>query len=128
MRDFYAGRFNSKLFDANALIIIENNNGNFCDSITISSIDEKKKVWARMHTIISRCDYIVKEDSASVNCFYIYSDKAYQEFWIKYTNYHKVAIIKAIIPKIQERLIPQVCGDLNFINISTLQKARKSQK
>jgi hypothetical protein len=59
---------------------------------------------------MGRCDFIAIEDSSATNFFFIYSDKAYQEFWIKYDEYSKIAEIKIIKPKISVHLIPPPCG------------------
>ena len=98
MNDF-SNQFNNARFSKNVILIQEDFQNKIFDSTILVSKSLKKSAWSKINSVMGRCDYIATADSTSVDCFFIYSDKAYQKFWVKY-DYNKIAIIKIIKPAI----------------------------
>lgn len=101
--------FNNARFCKNVLFIRKDFQDKLFDRTTLVTTGAKKGAWSKINSVMGRCDYIVVKDSGAVNCFFIYSDKAYPKFWIKYDS-NKVAVIKIIKPAIARHLIPPPCG------------------
>lgn len=97
-------------FSKEVILIRNDFQDNIFDSTILISKNSKKSTWSKINSAMGKCDYIVINDSSVINCFFIYSDKAYQKFWVKYDSNNKIAVIKIIKPKVSELLIPPPCG------------------
>lgn len=109
MRDFQKG-FNPSRFSKAVRLTTNNFEDNIFDSTTLTSDVSKKKTWSAIHIVIGRCDYIAQKDSTDANSFFIFSDKAYEKFWVKYDSRDKISAIKIIRPKITGPRIAPPCG------------------
>lgn len=109
IRDF-SGKFNDKRFQNTVMLITVDEQKGTTDIVKVASIATKRKYWEKINVVFGRCDYIVKEDSANKNSFNIFSDKAYQKFWVMYDEKDQIASIKIIRPHVKVHLIPSPCG------------------
>lgn len=109
MNDF-GKKINYARFSKKVILIRNDFQNMVFDSTTVISKNSKKSAWSKVNSVMGRCDYIAINDTSAVNCFFIYSDKAYQKFWVKYDSNNKIAVIKIIKPKVSEHLIPPPCG------------------
>jgi len=109
MNDF-GKKINYTRFSKRVILIRDNFQDNIFDSTTLVSKGFKKSAWSKINSVMGKCDYIAIKDSSAANCFFIYSDKAYQKFWVKYDDNNKIAVIKIIKPKVSVHLIPPPCG------------------
>lgn len=110
MNDFGKEKINFSRFNKSVLFIEDNFHDNVFDSTMLVSKSSKRRAWATINSVMGKCDYVAIEDTNALNCFIIYSNKAYQKFWIKYDSQNKISAIKIVKPKIGERLIPSPCG------------------
>lgn len=109
MTDF-GKKINYSRFSKRVLLIRNNFQDKIFDSTTLVSKGSKKSAWSKINSVMGKCDYIAISDTTAINCFFIYSDKAYQKFWVKYDNNNKIVEIKIIKPKVTIHLIPPPCG------------------
>jgi len=109
MSDF-GNKFNYARFSKKVLLIQEDFQNKIFDTTTLISTNLKKAAWSRINSIMGRCDYIATKDSSCINCFFIYSNKGYKKFWVKYDSNNKIALIKVIKPEVSVHLIPPPCG------------------
>jgi len=109
MKDF-GNNFNYTRFSKKVILIRNDLQHNIFDSTIVISKNSKRSAWSKINSVMGNCDYIAIKDTGAANCFFIYSDKAYQNFWVKYDTNNKIAVIKIIKPKVSEHLIPPPCG------------------
>lgn len=109
MNDF-GKKFNYTRFSKKVILIRNDFQHNIFDSTIVISKNSKRSAWSKINSVMGKCDYIAINDTGAANCFFIYSDKAYQKFWVKYDSNNKIAVIEIIKPKVSEHLIPPPCG------------------
>jgi hypothetical protein len=109
MTDF-GKKINYTRFSTKVIWIRNNYQDNIFDSTIAVSQNSKRIAWSKINSVMGKCDYSAIKDTGAANCFFIYSDKAYQKFWVKYDSNNKIAVIKIIRPKVSEHLIPPSCG------------------
>jgi len=110
MNDFNK-KFTYKRFSTNVMVIREDFQNGVFDSTIITSKKLKKNVWSKINSVMGSCDYIASKDSIYINSFFIWSNKAYQKFWVRYDTKDKIVVIKIIKPKVSVHLIPAPCGN-----------------
>jgi hypothetical protein len=109
MNDF-GRKFNNPRFSKNVLLIREDFQNKIFDTTNVISTNLKKAAWSKINLALAKCDYVAINDSSTANCFFIYSDKGYIKFWVKYDDENKISVIKVIKPEVSIHLIPPPCG------------------
>jgi hypothetical protein len=106
----FGRKFNNLRFSKNVVLIRDDFQNQIFDTTTLITTSLKKNAWSNINLALAKCDYVATKDSSTANCFFIYSDKGYMKFWVKYDSENKISVIKVIKPEVSMHLIPPPCG------------------